>query len=85
MRNHGESGGLEVERGKVERERLLSRRLEKRADSLVKQSLRVSDHEVLAQEYDEIVFQSRKVRGNQRTHRNRLRELQKNTDFDTEY
>ena len=79
-RNHQGESIDETERGKISKEKNHVKKLTNKANAFFNKALTASDDSSLDKAED-ILYQSKKVSGNLKAHKTRLKELQKNDDF----
>ena len=80
-RNHKGQDFEDSEKSKIIKEKSQIKNLEKKAKNLINKTSSLTDDEELTNEIESILHESKKVAGNRNSHKNRLKELQKNDDF----
>jgi hypothetical protein len=80
-RNHKGTDFVDAEKAKIHKEKNQTLALEKKANNLVKKALLQANDECIMDEVEAVHHEAMKVSGNRKSHKNRLKELQKNDDF----
>ena len=79
-RNHQSENIDEVEKRKISKEKNHVKKLTNKVNALFNTALAASDDNSI-NKVEDILYQSKKVAGNLKAHKARLKELQKNDDF----
>ena len=78
-RNHSGNYFRDNEESKVKRDKLYVKKVEKQIKKVANMGADISDEDI--EQYENMLFKEKKVRGNFKTHNKRFKSLSRNDDF----